>query len=310
MVEPEFKKAPKVWLDGKLIPWEEANVHLGSHTVQYGLGVFEGIRAYKQDDGSTAIFRLQEHIQRLFSSAHILGMELPVTEEAVIEACCQVVRSSGMDSCYLRPTAFYGQGQMGLGALNNPVHVAVAAWAWGRYLGDEGMRKGTRAHVSSWQRMSAKSFLVKGKVTGQYVNSILAKREARAAGCDEAILLDEFGLVAEASGENIFIVEKNVIFTPPRSAPILDGITRDAIIHLARDMGYTVVEQSFTRGTLYCADECFFTGTAAEVTPVREVDGRAIGKGERGPVTAALQDSFFKTVRGSNPRRLSWLTKV
>jgi branched-chain amino acid aminotransferase len=215
-----------------------------------------------------------------------------------------------MNACYLRPTAFYGQGQMGLGAINNPVHVAVAAWAWGAYLGDEKVRLGARAHVSSWQRMSPRSFLVKGKITGQYVNSILAKREAQAAGADEAILLDENGLVAEASGENIFIVERNIIFTPPRLAPILDGITRDSIIELAQEVGVPVREESFTRSTLYSADECFLTGTAAEVTPVREVDARPIGTGMRGPVTEALQNAFFRTARGQNPGRRGWLTLV
>jgi branched-chain amino acid aminotransferase len=309
-VTAELKKAPLVWVDGASIPWEQAHTHLGSHTVQYGVGVFEGIRAYEQEDGTTAIFRLPEHIKRMFNSAHILGMQLPVTEEAVVQACRSVVAGSGLKSCYLRPTAYYGLGQMGLGAVNNPVHVAVMAWEWGAYLGEEKMKKGASARVSSWLRMSPRSFLVKGKITGQYVNSILAKREAQAAGCDEAILMDENGLIAEASGENIFMVERGTLFTPPRSAPILDGITRDTVLILAREMGINVREESFTRGQLYGADECFFTGTAAEVTPVREVDGRRIGAGERGPITASIQDAFFRCVRGRNPAHLGWLTPV
>jgi len=310
MAEPTFQKAPFVWLDGELIPWDAAQVHIGSHTIQYGVGVFEGIRAYEQEAGGTSIFRLPEHIRRMFNSAHILGMKLPVDEGAVIQACREVVRKSGMKSIYLRPTAFYGLGQMGLGAVNNPVHVAVAAWSWGAYLGDEKVKRGAKAHVSSWTRMSPRSFLVKGKITGQYVNSILAKREALAAGADEAILLDESGLIAEASGENIFMVERGTIFTPPRSAPILDGITRETVITLARELGYQLREESFTRGQLYGAEECFFTGTAAEVTPVREVDGRPIGTGSRGPVTQAIQECFFKTVRGSTPAHAEWLTAV
>ena len=307
---PELHKAPMVWVDGRSIPWDQATTHLGSHTVQYGVGVFEGIRAYQQQDGTTAIFRLHEHIRRMFNSAHLLDMAMPVTEAAVVEACCEVVRHSGMKSCYVRPTAGYGLGQMGLGALNNPVHVAVMAWAWGAYLGEEKMKRGATARVSSWLRMSPRSFLVKGKITGQYVNSILAKREAQAAGADEAILLDENGLVAEASGENIFLVEDGHVITPPRSAPILDGITRDSVITLARELGYPVREESFTRGQLYTAEECFFTGTAAEVTPVCKVDGRTIGSGERGPITTAIQDAFFKTVRGENPTHTRWLTPV
>jgi branched-chain amino acid aminotransferase len=310
MAEPEFKKAPLMWLDGAMVPWDTGQVHVCTMTVQYGVGVFEGIRAYPQQGGGTAIFRLREHVRRMLKSARALGLALRFTEEDLVEACLAVTRESGMDALYLRPTIVYGAGSMGLGALSNPLHVAVAGWSWGRYLGEEGIRKGTRARTSTWQRLNGRSFLPKAKVTGQYVNSVMAKREALLAGFDEAILLDEQGLVAEASGENVFMVEDGLVLTAPRSAPILDGITRDAVIHLAADLGIPVREESFSRVQLYGADEAFLTGTAAEITPVREVDSRTVGSGEVGKVTRALQDLFFQTVRGANPRHAGWLTPV
>ncbi len=306
-------KADKVWLDGKMVNWADANVHLMTHALHYGLGVFEGIRAYKAKNGKLAIFRLREHIRRFLDSAHIVMLDMPYTEEQLVEACCQVLRVQAdrfPNGAYLRPIAFMGDGAMGLGAVN-PTRVAIAAWEWGKYLGDKGMKEGIRAKVSSFTRMHVNVNMVRGKISGQYVNSILAKREAVLAGYDEAILLDISGFVAEASGENVFCAGRHgVVRTPSLSSPILRGITRDTIIELLRDMGREVQEVSFTRDALYIAAEVFFTGTAAEVTPVREVDNRTVGTGKPGPVTQSVQDMYFRVVRGEEPRYLHWLTFV
>lgn len=306
-------RADQIWLDGKLVKWNDAHVHLMTHALHYGLGAFEGIRAYKTHDGRLAIFRLREHIERLFDSAHICMMKMPYTVEQVMEACVDILskqRDLFANGAYLRPIVFMGDGAMGLGAVN-PTRVAVAAWDWGSYLGDKGIKEGIRAKVSSFTRMHVNSNMVRGKLTGQYVNSILAKREAVLGGYDEAILLDAQGFVAEASGENLFMVnKKGVIKTPPLSSPILDGITRDTVLKLLRDSGRTVEEVTFTRDALYIGNEVFFCGTAAEITPVREVDNRQVGSGKPGPITQFVQETYFRTVRGQEPRYVEWLTYV
>jgi branched-chain amino acid aminotransferase len=305
-----MEKTEKIWVDGKLVAWDEAQVHILTHTLHYGLGAFEGIRCYKLADGRSAIFRLDEHIERLFDSAAICMLRVGYTEEQVRQACIDVVHANQVEETYLRPLVFMGYGAMGLGALDNPIVTAVVAYGWGAYLGAEGLRHGIRARVSSFTRMGVNAAMSKGKLTGQYVNSILAKREALAAGYDEAILLDAQGHVCEASGENIFLVKRGVLRTPPTSSAILAGVTRDSLIRIARDLGYSVEETVFTRDELWCADEVFLTGTAAEVTPVREVDDRSIGQGGVGPVTRRLQDAYFAVVRGAVPRYAGWLTLV
>ncbi|NTX03646.1 branched-chain amino acid transaminase [Myxococcus sp. CA051A] len=306
-------RADQIWLDGKLVKWDEGHVHVMTHALHYGLGVFEGIRAYKTHDGRLAVFRLREHIQRLLDSAHICMLKMPYTEDELVEACLDLLRKQKdlfANGAYLRPVAFMGDGAMGLGAVN-PTRVAVTAWDWGAYLGDKGIREGIRAKVSSFTRLHVNVNMVRGKISGQYVNSILAKREVVLAGYDEAILLDISGFVAEASGENIFMVnKKGVIKTPPLSSPILDGITRDTVLKILRDSGRTVDEVTFTRDALYICNEIFFTGTAAEITPVREVDDRTVGTGKPGPIGTFVQDMYFRTVRGMEPRYAEWLTYV
>jgi branched-chain amino acid aminotransferase len=310
----KLKPVEKVWLDGNLVPFTQANVHVLTHTLHYGVGAFEGIRAYKRPDGSGAIFRLAEHIDRLFDSCHICMMDVPFTREQIMQACVETMRANKMAEAYLRPLVFLGDGELGLGSTGNPVRVAVAVYEWGAYLGEEGLRKGIRAKISSFTRGGLNSTMSKGKICGQYVNSVLAKREALKAGYSEAILLDDRGLVAEASGENIFVIKKGRIKTPPLSSAILAGITRDTVITLAREHGIAVEEATFARDELYLADEVFFTGTAAELTPVREIDDRTIGAGEAGPVTRKLQDAFFAAVKGKpgqeKPSHPEWLTFV
>jgi branched-chain amino acid aminotransferase len=301
------KKSEKIWLDGKFVPWDEARLPLLTHSLHYGLGVFEGARCYRGSDGRSAVFRLNEHLDRLYESAHICLMEIPYSRSDLAEACLETLRVNRMPEGYLRPIAFMGDGAMGLGAVN-PIRVAIACWPWAAYLGEDGLKKGIRAKVSSLARLPSNSNMVKGKITGQYVNSILAKREAVLAGYDEAILLDSQGLVAEGSGENIFLVKKGRVFTPPLTSPILAGVTRDSTIQLARDKGIEVVEQTFTRDTLYTADEAFFSGTAAELTPIREVDDRKVGGGNPGPMTRGLQDTFFQATRGEIPKYREWLS--
>ncbi len=306
-------RADQIWLDGKLVKWDEGHVHVMTHALHYGLGVFEGIRAYRTHDGRLAVFRLREHIERLLDSAHICMMKLPYTVEQLMEACLELLRKQKelfANGAYLRPIAFMGDGAMGLGAIN-PTRMAVTAWDWGAYLGDKGIREGIRAKVSSFTRLHVNVNMVRGKISGQYVNSILAKREAVLAGYDEAILLDISGFVAEASGENIFLVnKKGIIKTPPLSSPILDGITRDSVLKILRDSGRQVEEVTVTRDALYIANEVFFTGTAAEITPVREVDDRQVGTGKPGPITQYVQETYFRAVRGQEPRYSEWLTYV
>lgn len=304
---PEAHRVPFTWLDGACVPTEQAVVPIMSYTLHYGLGVFEGIRAYDGDKGP-AVFRLREHIERLFRSARLVRMDIPFSVDDVIAGCIDVLQRNRLHAGYLRPIAFVDDGKRGLGASNNRVRVAVATWPWGRYLGDEGVQRGIRTQVSSTVRMNARSFLPKGKISGQYVNSILAKRSAQHAGCDEAILLDDDGFVAEATGENLFLVRRGVLMTPPLSQPILEGITRDSVIHLARSLGIEIREECFSKETLLSADEVFLTGTAAEVTPVREIDGYILGAGGRGPVTERLQSRYFDAVNGRVEERLAWLT--
>lgn len=304
-----MQKTEKIWLDGKMIPWNEAQVHVLTHTLHYGLGVFEGIRAY-EGKGGTAIFRLKEHIGRLFDSAHILMMKIPFSPEVIMEACREVLRVNRLKHGYIRPIAFMGDGEMGLHA-ENPIRVAVAAWPWGTYLGEEGLKKGIRAKISSFSRHHINATLNKAKACANYVNSILAKREALQAGYDEAILLDPDGYVAEATGENIFLVKNGAVKTTPSGASILDGITRDSVIRLLQDQKITVVDQKFTRDELYLADEVFLTGTAAEITPIREVDDRTIGSGKPGPITRkVVQEAFFSIVKGENKQYRGWLDFV
>ncbi|MEK6584307.1 MAG: branched-chain amino acid transaminase [Nitrospirota bacterium] len=303
-----LKSSEKIWMDGKFVNWKDANVHVLTHTLHYGVGAFEGIRCYKTADGP-AIFRLDEHVERLFMSSHILQINIPYTREEIREAIKDTVRINRLESCYIRPIVFIGYGSMGLYVEDNPINVAVAVWEWGAYLGDEGLEKGIRAKISSFTRHHVNISMTRAKVPGYYVNSILAKKEVKAAGYDEAILLDPDGYVAEGSGENIFIARKDIIKTTPLTS-ILAGITRETIIQVARDMGLTVVEERFSRDDLYIADEAFLTGTAAELTPLREVDNRIIGSGKRGPVTKRLQDAFFSIVHGKDSRYKNWLTYV
>lgn len=304
-----MKKAEKIWLDGRLVPWDEAQVHLLTHTLHYGLGVFEGIRFYDAG-GRAAIFRLREHLERLYDSAKILTIEIPYPMEKMAEACKETIRANGLKKGYLRPIAFIGDGEMGLYAIHNPVRVGIAAWEWGTYLGEEGVKNGIRAKVSSFTRHHVNSTMNKAKACGNYINSILAKREVLKAGYEEALLLDSEGYVAEASGENIFIVKNGRVRTTPSGASILVGITRDSVCTLLQDSGTPVTFDRFTRDEVYLADEVFLTGTAAEVTPIREVDDRRIGTGKPGPVTRKVQELFFSIIRGENSKYQGWLEVV
>ena len=293
-------------MDGKLVDWDKANVHVLTHTLHYGLGVFEGIRCYRTADGRPAVFRLKEHTERLFSSAHIMMIDIPFSRDEINAATIETLKANGLSEGYIRPIVFLGDGSMGLFPKNNPVRVSIAAWEWGAYLGEEGLRNGIRVKVSSFIRQHVNSSMTKSKTTGSYVNSILAKREVVAAGFDEALLLDTEGYVSEGSGENVFMVKDGVIKTTPLTS-VLKGITRDSVMRIARDKGFCVIEERFTRDEFYTADEAFFTGTAAEITPIREVDRRAIGKGGRGPVTTEIQSAFFDIVKGKDKAYEDWL---
>jgi branched-chain amino acid aminotransferase len=303
------EKAKYIWLDGKLVPWDQAQVHILTHTLHYGLGVFEGIRAYLGADGRTAIFRLPEHIHRLFDSAHIVQMDIPFSEAEVSQACLDIMRQNSQKEAYLRPLVFIGDGAMGLHPQGNAIRVAVISWVWGAYLGDEGLRLGIRLKTSSFTRHHINVMMTNAKVVGNYVNSILAKREVTKAGYDEALLLDTNGYVAEASGENIFLVKDGALITPPLTS-VLPGITRDCVLTIARDLALPVLEQRFPRDEIYIADEVFLSGTAAELTPVRELDDRNIGAGKPGPITKKIQDIYFAAVKGENPKYASWLTYI
>lgn len=295
-------------MDGSFVDWADANVHVLTHSLHYGLAAFEGLRCYKGKSGS-AIFKLQEHVDRLFESAHIGMMTIPYEKKQVAEAIVETVRINKLDACYIRPLVYIGYGAMGVYPGDNPIKLAIAAWKWGSYLGDDALANGMRACVSSFTRHHVNVSMTRGKISGYYVNSILAKREAKANGYDEAILLDPEGYVSEGTGENIFIVRRGALKTTPLTS-ILEGITRNAVIELARAQGIVVLEERFTRDEMYIADEVFVTGTAAELTPVREIDKRRIGTGKPGPVTAALQKQFFAIVRGEEPSHASWLTRV
>jgi len=297
----------KIWFDGKLIPWEDANVHILTHTLHYGLGVFEGIRCYRTADERSAVFRLPEHIRRLFESAHINQLEIPYSEAQIQAAVLETLRANNLDEGYIRPIVFLGAGAMGLNPADNPVQTAIAVWPWGKYLGDEGIERGIRAKVSTFARHPVNTQMTNSKTCGDYVNSILAKREALFDGYDEAIMLDTDGLVSEATGENIFMVRGGELRTPTLPT-ILGGITRQTVIDLARDKGIPVREVPLTRDELYIADEVFLCGTAAEVTPIREIDRRQIGNGSRGPITKTLQAAFFDVVAGRESKYESWLT--
>ena len=299
-------KTEKIWLDGKLVDWEDAKVHVLAHALHYGTGYFEGIRCYALADGRSAVFRLREHMQRLADSGKILGFPLPYSVPELEQATLETIRANNLKECYIRPLAFLGLGELGVYAPNNPVNVCIAVWPWGAYLGDEGLRNGIRTKVSSFTRHHVNVMMTKSKTTGNYVNSVLAKAEVKKAGYDEAIMLDAEGYVSEASGENIFIVRDGKLKTTPLTS-ILPGITRASVLTLLRDKGYEVVEERFTRDELYTADEAFFTGTAAELTPIREVDDRPIGAGCRGPVTADIQQAFFDVIKGKDARYHKWL---
>ncbi|MBI3301988.1 MAG: branched-chain amino acid transaminase [Deltaproteobacteria bacterium] len=297
-------------MDGAFVPWAEANVHVLTHTLHYGVGVFEGIRCYACEDGRSAIFRLPEHNERLFDSAHILGLRIPFSPEEIIKACIDTVQVNRLKECYLRPIVFVGEGDRGLHAKSNPIHVAIAAWPWGAYLGEEGLKYGIRVKTSSFQRFNVNTLMTKAKAVGTYLNAILAGKEVWDLGYDEALLLDTDGYIAEGPGENIFVVRKGIVKTPPLSSSILPGITRDTVIILLRDGGYQVLEERITRDEVYIADEVFFTGTAAEVTPIREVDDRKIRGVVPGKVTKTLQGRFSDITKGRDKRYLHWLTFV
>jgi branched-chain amino acid aminotransferase len=297
-----------IWYDGNMVPWRDATTHVLTHSLHYGLSVFEGVRAYKTAAG-TAIFRLREHTERLFNSAHIFMMKIPFTPEQLIEAQRQVVRANKLEACYLRPIAFYGSEKMGVSPNGASVHVAIAAWPWGAYLGEEGLLKGIRVKTSSYARHHVNVSMVRSKTAGHYVNSVLANLEATRDGYDEALLLDTQGFVAEGAGENLFIVRGGQLFEP-QLASGLAGITRRTVIELARDLGWSVQSAPMTRDDVYLAEEAFFSGTAAEITPIRELDGRTIGAGRRGPVTEKIQSAFFDAVNGRAPKYREWLTPV
>ncbi|BBD07895.1 branched-chain amino acid transaminase [Desulfovibrio ferrophilus] len=302
------QKAEKIWFDGKLVPWDEANVHVLTHTLHYGCGVFEGIRSYKLASGESAVFRLREHIVRHFNSAKIMEMKIPFTVDEIYDAVLETLKVNKLEEGYIRPLSFIGEGVMGVHPGNNPIQTIIATWPWGAYLGEDALEKGIRVKTSTFTRHHVNVMMTKAKTVGNYVNSILAKREAVADGYDEALMLDTAGYVSEATGENIFIVRGGKIKTTPLTS-VLDGLTRNSLITLAKDLGYEIIEQRFTRDELYTSDEAFFCGTAAEVTPIREVDRREIGEGKAGPVAKHLQKEYFKVVKGENPKYDSWLDK-
>jgi branched-chain amino acid aminotransferase len=297
-----------IWMDGKLVEWRSATLHVLTHSLHYGMAVFEGVRAYKTTRG-TAVFRLHEHTRRLFNSAKIFQMVMPYTFEQMLDAQKQTIKANKLDSCYIRPLVWIGSEKMGVSAKGNTIHASVAVWPWGAYLGEDGITKGIRVKTSSFTRHHVNASLVRAKASGYYINSILANQEVTTHGYDEALLLDTEGYVSEGSGENVFIVRNGKLYTPDL-ASCLDGITRDSVMTMARDLGIEVIEKRITRDEMYCADEAFFTGTAAEVTPIRELDDRVIGEGVRGPVTARLQGLFFEVVAGKSEKYAHWLTVV
>jgi branched-chain amino acid aminotransferase len=298
-----------IWLDGEMVPWRDAKVHVLTHTLHYGLGVFEGVRAYKTPELGTCIFRLQEHTDRLFRSAHILSMDMPFDKDTLNDAQRAVVRENGLDEGYIRPMCFYGSEGMGLRADNLKTHVMIAAWEWPSYMDPEARNRGIKVRTSSYTRHHVNITMCKAKANGNYINSMLALREALDSGAEEALLLDNEGYVAEGSGENVFVIRNGTIYTPELTS-CLEGITRDSIFSFAQELGYTIREKRITRDEVYVADEAFFTGTAAEVVPIRELDGRTIGTGSRGPITEQLQTMYFDAVRGNRPQNNDWLAPV
>jgi branched-chain amino acid aminotransferase len=303
----------KIWMDGKMVEWRDAKVHVLTHTLHYGCGAFEGVRAYNTVNG-TAVFRLEEHTERLFNSAKILRMHIPFSKQEIMDVQRDVVRANKLESCYIRPLVWIGDKKLGVSPKGNTIHLMVAAWAWGAYLGEEGLKKGIRVKTSSYTRHHVNITMTQAKAVSNYTNSILANMEVTDEGYDEALLLDSSGFVSEGAGENIFVVKNGVIFTPDLSAGALNGITRNTVLHIAQDLGIEVVQKRITRDEVYIADEAFFTGTAAEVTPIRELDRIPLGKdgyvGSRGPVTEKIQNAFFDIVNGRNPKYAHWLTKV
>ena len=303
----------KIWMDGQMVDWRDAKIHVLTHTLHYGCGVFEGVRAYNTANG-TAIFRLEEHTQRLLNSARILRMSIPFTKEQIMQAQVDVVRENKLESCYLRPLSWIGSRKLGISPKGNHIHLMVAAWAWGAYLGDEGMARGIRVKISSYTRHHVNITMTQAKAVSNYTNSILANMEALDDGYDEAMLLDANGFVSEGSGENLFVVKDGVVYTPDLSAGALNGITRNTVLHICKDLGLELVQKRITRDEVYICDEAFFTGTAAEVTPIRELDRIALGKdgyvGTRGPITEKIQAAFFDIVNGRNPKYAHWLTLV
>lgn len=301
-----MEKTKKIWMDGKFVNWEDANVHILTHTLHYGLGVFEGIRCYKCEDGRSAVFRLQEHTDRLFESAHIMQVQIPYSREDINKAIIETLKVNDLKEGYIRPLVYLSAGSMGIYPKDNPVKVAIAVWSWGAYLGEKAIKEGIRVKISSFTRHHVNVGMTKAKVVGNYVNSILAKREVIAMGYDEALLLDTDGYISEGSGENIFMVKDGLLKTTPLTS-VLRGITRDSVIRIAKDKGIPVLEGRFSRDELYTADEAFFTGTAAEITPIREVDNRKIGEGKPGPVTKIIQETFFNAVKGREKKYAMWL---
>ena len=303
----------KIWMDGKMVEWRDAKIHVLSHTLHYGCGAFEGVRAYNTTNG-TAVFRLEEHTERLFNSAKILRMQIPFSKKEIMDVQCEVVRANKLESCYIRPLVWIGDKKLGVSPKGNTIHLMVAAWAWGAYLGEEGLKKGIRVKTSSYTRHHVNITMTQAKAVSNYTNSILANMEVTDEGYDEALLLDSSGFVSEGAGENIFVVKNGVIFTPDLSAGALNGITRNTVLHIAQDLGIEVVQKRITRDEVYISDEAFFTGTAAEVTPIRELDRIPLGKddyvGSRGPITEKIQNAFFDIVNGRNPKYAHWLTKV
>jgi branched-chain amino acid aminotransferase len=304
------EKVAKIWMEGELVNWDDAKVHVLTHSLHYGLGAFEGIRAYRRGDGATTVFRLREHIERLLDSCKLCNLKCRFSHEDLCKACVELLRQNKLDEAYLRPMVYVGEGAMGVYAHDNPIRAFIVAWRWGAYLGSDALSTGIRVKISSWARHHIAVSLAKAKTMGQYTNSVLAKSEAKLAGYDEAVLLDTQGYVSEGSGENIFIVKKGRLITPPLSGSILAGITRDTVLTLAREEGIVAQEDRITRDELYLADEVFFTGTAAEVTPVREVDDRPVGDGKVGAITKRLQARYFDVVKGSDTHHPEWHTRV
>jgi branched-chain amino acid aminotransferase len=299
----------KIWMDGELVDWRDAKIHVLSHALHYGSGVFEGIRAYETGRGP-AVWHLDEHLKRLFRSAKLYHMDIPYPIDAIGDAIREVIRANGLNACYIRPVVYRGYGEMGVNPLDAPINVFIAVWPWGAYLGEHALENGVSIKISSWRRNSQNALPSSAKATGQYINGVLAKMESVMAGYDEAVLLNDHGYITDGSGENLFIVRDRTVTTPPIQAGCLDGITRTSVITIARDLGYEVTEENLVRTDLYNADECFFTGTAAEITPIREVDHRPVGEGTRGPITKELQGAFFAATKGETEKYADWLTYV